>query len=63
MKQNIKHVGRIARILVGVVILGIGWYYQSWLGLLGLIPILEGLFGWCVLMHFCGKCDTPEKKD
>lgn len=61
MKQNIGLTGRAARAVVGLLILGIGYRYHSWWGLLGLIPIAEGIFGWCALRHFTG-CDRGCKK-
>jgi len=53
--------GRVARGAAGVLIMGVGYYYKSWWGLLGLIPLVEGIFGWCVLRHFTG-CNTGCKK-
>lgn len=38
---------RIVRIIIGVVILVAGYLYGSWWGLLGLIPLLTGIIGWC----------------
>lgn len=61
MKKNIGLAGRAARVIIGLVILGIGYHYQSFWGLIGLAPVAEGIFGWCVLRHFTG-CDSGCKK-
>ena len=40
--------GRIViRIIVGVAICAAGWYYHSWWGLIGLVPIATAAIGWC----------------
>ena len=33
--------------IVGVAILAAGFYYQSWWGLLGLVPLGTSLLKWC----------------
>jgi hypothetical protein len=35
------------RLVAGVAILATGWYYKSWWGLLGLVPLLTALIRWC----------------
>ncbi|MHB1172345.1 MAG: YgaP family membrane protein [Lacisediminihabitans sp.] len=56
--------GRITRIVAGVVLIVLGILLQSGAGIalviIGLIPLLAGLFDWCVLapllgMPFTGK--------
>lgn len=47
--KNMGSVDRIVRIIVGVVALGAGVYFQSWWGALGLIPLGTGLVGICPL--------------
>ena len=47
MKTNVGSVDRAVRIVAGLAILGAGWYYGSWLGLIGLIPIATATIGWC----------------
>jgi len=49
MKANVGGPDRIFRIVLGIVILGVGWYFKSWWGLIGLIPLVTGLVGWCPL--------------
>jgi hypothetical protein len=47
MKTNMGSVDRILRSIVGVVVIAVGFYYQSWWGALGLIPLLTALVSWC----------------
>jgi len=35
------------RIVAGVVIILLGFYFQSWWGAVGIVPILTGTFRWC----------------
>lgn len=49
MKCNVGGADKIIRIILGLVILGLGFGYGSWWGLVGLIPLLTGLAGRCLL--------------
>lgn len=49
MKCNVGGIDKIIRIIVGVVILVLGFVYASWWGLIGLIPLFTGLTGRCML--------------
>jgi hypothetical protein len=48
MKQNIHNIERIIRVLLGIIILSLVFVGpKSWWGLIGILPILTGLSGWC----------------
>ncbi|HCE38434.1 MAG: hypothetical protein CL549_02535 [Alcanivorax sp.] len=47
MVKNVGELDRGLRLLVGVVILGAGVYFNSWWGLLGLVPIATAALRWC----------------
>ena len=47
MKSNMGSVDRILRGIVGVVVIALGFYYQSWWGALGVIPLFTALVSWC----------------
>ncbi len=49
MKTNVGGFDKKFRILVGIVIIAAGFYFKSWLGAIGLVPLLTGLIGWCPL--------------
>jgi len=47
MNKNIGSTDRLFRIFLGVIILAAGFYFQSYWGAIGLIPLLTALVGWC----------------
>ncbi|PKK83150.1 MAG: DUF2892 domain-containing protein [candidate division Zixibacteria bacterium HGW-Zixibacteria-1] len=47
MKTNMGSVDRIIRLIIGLVVIALGIYYGSWWGLLGLVPIITALIGFC----------------
>ncbi|WP_428025533.1 YgaP family membrane protein [Arcobacter sp.] len=49
MNKNIGKVDKVIRIVVGVAIIAFGLVNNSWLGLIGLIPLGTALIGWCPL--------------
>jgi hypothetical protein len=65
MKVNVGRTERLIRVVVGVVIVGIGVAYQSWWGAVGLVPIATGLIGWCppyALLGISTRSAAVEKK-
>jgi Protein of unknown function (DUF2892) len=47
MKSNVGGFDRIVRIIGGLVILGAGFYYHSWWGLLSIPILLSAVFRFC----------------
>ncbi len=47
MKCNVGPIDRTLRLIAGIAILGAGYYYQSWWGLIGIVPLLTGIFKIC----------------
>jgi hypothetical protein len=47
MKTNVGSLDRMVRIVAGLVILGVGYYFKSWWGLIGLLPLLTGIVRFC----------------
>jgi hypothetical protein len=47
MRQNVGRIDRLARAVIGLVIIAAGVYLQSWWGLLGLLPLATALSGYC----------------
>ncbi len=54
MEKNIGTADRVARIIIGLILLALGYMYGSWWGIIGLIPLLTGLIGWCALYKILG---------
>lgn len=62
MKCNVGNGDRWARVIIGVLILGIGYYFKSWWGIIGLILIITGLLKWCPLYRPFGiNTDKTDK--
>jgi len=64
MNKNIGTIDRAIRVIVGIGIILCGVMYGSWLGAIGLIPLLTAVIGWCPLycplkINTCGEnsCD------
>ncbi len=49
MKQNIGNADKIIRIILGIVIAALGFYYKSWWGLIALVPLLTAFISFCPL--------------
>ena len=47
MTCNVGKTDRIIRVILGVVIIAAGVYYQSWWGAIGVIPLFTAAIGWC----------------
>jgi hypothetical protein len=47
MSHNVGKIDRSIRIILGLIIVLLGFYFQSWWGLLGIIPISTAFISWC----------------
>jgi len=47
MQCNVGKADRSIRFIVGLIVIAMGFYFQSWWGALGLIPLLTAIFRWC----------------
>jgi hypothetical protein len=63
MKTNIGTTDRVIRIIIGVVILGAGYYYKSWWGLVGLLPLLTAVVRFCPGYLPFGFSTCPQNAD
>ena len=62
MKCNVGPTDRLLRIIIGLVILVIGYINENWWGLIGLVPLLTGLLRWCPVYLPCKiSTDKTEK--
>ena len=62
MTCNMGGGDRIFRAIVGIAVLGAGYYFQSWWGLIGLIPLGTALVRWCP-MYVPFGCSTAPKSE
>ena len=67
MKANIGSADKIIRIILGVVIIALGFYYQTWWGAVCLVPLLTASMNFCPAYNLIGistkkKIDTEKLK-
>ena len=69
LNKNIHMIERTIRVLVGLGILSLlFWGPKSWWALLGLIPVVTGLIGYCppyslLGINTCGMKKAPDKAE
>lgn len=63
MKKNVGSIDRVLRLIVGLVIIAIGFIYETWWGLVGIIPLFTSSVGWCpaYLPFGISTCKTEPK--
>ena len=47
MKNNMGDIDRVVRAAVGFILMGAGFYYQSWWGITGIYVLATSMFNWC----------------
>ncbi|MEM7304166.1 MAG: DUF2892 domain-containing protein [Pseudomonadota bacterium] len=47
MEYNVGDTERMIRILAGLIIIGLGFIFSSWWGIIGIVPVFTGILGWC----------------
>ena len=61
MKCNVGTIDRLMRIVVGLIVAILGVWFDSWWGLVGLVPLATGLFKFCPL-YVPLKISTEKKE-
>ena len=54
LASNVRRTDRALRLAIGSLLLGLGWAYGSWWGLIGLVPLLTGAARFCPLYRLVG---------
>ena len=49
MQANVGSIDKVARIIIGLAVILAGFYFSSWWGALGLVPLLTAIISWCPL--------------
>ena len=62
MKSNVGSVDRLLRIIVGLIIAILGVVFDSWWGLVAMVPLATGIFSFCPL-YFPFKITTVKKEE
>ncbi|MFV0267262.1 MAG: DUF2892 domain-containing protein [Draconibacterium sp.] len=60
MKSNVGTTDRLIRVIAGLILAIAGIIFDSWWGLIGIIPLATGLFKFCPL-YLPFKLSTTEK--
>lgn len=63
MNINIGKYERVIRIVAGLVIIAWGVYAKNWWGLIGAVPLITGLIGWCPPYAMLGINTCSVKKN
>ena len=65
MKANVGNTDRTLRLVAGVVIISLGLFFQSWWGVVGIIPLFTGTTRWCpaYLPFGISTCRAPKPQD
>ena len=47
MQCNVGKSERVVRVVAGLAVIGAGFYFGSWWGAVGIVPLLTGMTGYC----------------
>jgi len=64
MKMNVGSVDKVIRIIAGIALLSLLFILEGnarWWGLIGLVPLITGLVGWCPAYSLIGASTRPSK--
>ena len=67
MKVNVGSVDRVIRFILGTVIIILGFYFKSWWGVVGIVPIATAALSFCPAYSLIGvstkkKIETDKLK-
>lgn len=63
MKINVGNSDKTIRIILGIVIIALGFYYESYWGAIGLIPLITGIIGTCPIYSLFNLSTTRGSKN
>jgi len=61
--ERIRKTCRPIRIVVGIILIALGFYTGNYWFYLGVIPLLAGLTNFCPACIISKKCDINKKED
>lgn len=62
MKSNLVKHEKLLRMTFGIMVIGYGTMHHNPLGMLGVLPLLSGIFGWCPLYALDKSKNSPKIK-
>ena len=65
MSKNVGKIDSSIRIILGLIIVLLGFYFQSWWGLIGIIPIATAFISFCPLYAIfkMSTCKTAQQSN
>lgn len=63
MNKNLGGLDRVIRILLGLLVLAAGYYFQSIFGLIGIVLIFTAAMGWCPAYALLGLSTCSVKNN
>ena len=62
MKCNVGKTEKIVRVIIGLILLLVGYFYNLWFSLIGIVLLMTAVVGFCPLTHLLGinTCKTEE---
>jgi len=61
--DKIRNVCSNVRIIVGIILIAIGFYTDNHWFYLGIIPLIAGIVKFCPICIITKKCSIPQKED
>ncbi len=64
MQQNVGSADKIVRVIIGLGLLSLMFLLEGnirWIGLIGVVPVLTALIGWCPAYSLFGMNTTSRK--
>lgn len=62
MKANVGSADRVVRFILGAVIIVLGFYFKSWWGIIGLVPIVTAALNFCPAYNLIGVSTNKKIK-
>ena len=54
IKRNIGNLDTVIRLILAVIIITLGIMYESWWGLVGVVPLMTAIIGTCPIYGILG---------
>jgi len=61
MKKNVGTIDKVIRIILAIIIGALGYYYQSWWGLVGIVPLATAFMSFCPFYPIFGINSCSKK--
>lgn len=62
MKKNTGTIDKLVRLILGIIIAALGYYFQTWWGLIAIVPIATAFLSFCPFYLLLGINSLGTKK-